>query len=184
MPPTMRRAAILTTLALALCAPASATARPAGGCARAGALPGAADLSAAGAATLCLLNRERARHGLRALRSNRRLVVSAARHSQDMVERGYFSHETPGGTTFVARILASGYARSAGFGMLGENIAWGTGPLGTPAGIVRAWMNSPGHRANILRRAFRDIGVGIASGVPAPGDWTGATYTTDFGALR
>ena len=69
---------------------------------------------------------------------------------------------------------------------LGENIAWGTGRLATAAQIHRSWMNSPGHRANILQRSFREIGIGIETGVPVrlSAAQSGATYTADFGVRR
>ena len=57
------------------------------------------------------------------------------------------------------------------------------GRLGTPRTMVRLWMNSPGHKANILRRAYREIGVGVVTGTPT-GSSRGATYTTDFGVVR
>ena len=82
------------------------------------------------------------------------------------------------------RILRTGYARDQGWS-LGENIAWGTGGLATAAEIHRAWMRSPGHKANILRRQFREIGIGIAIGAPVDaGGLDGATYTADFGVRR
>ena len=66
---------------------------------------------------------------------------------------------------------------------LGENIAWGGAALAEPAAIVRMWMHSPPHRANILSRRFREIGIGVAVGVPLRGArYRGATYTTDFGS--
>jgi len=83
----------------------------------------------------------------------------------------------------VGRVSSAGYNRWAS---LCENIAWGTEHLATPKGIVRGWMNSPGHRANILRGTFREIGIGIVVGAPTrlgPGE-RGATYTTDFGVRR
>ena len=67
--------------------------------------------------------------------------------------------------------------------MLGENLEWGTGALATPRGALESWMKSPGHRANILRRSFRELGVGVVLGVPV-GDTAGATYTVDFGVRR
>src|SRR2546423_1519821 len=67
---------------------------------------------------------------------------------------------------------------------LGENIAWGSLQYSTPASIVKMWMHSPGHRANILRAGFRDIGIGIARGAPQAGVHGAATYTTDFGTPR
>jgi uncharacterized protein YkwD len=126
--------------------------------------------------TLCLINRERSRHGLRALRLDSRLSAASLGHSRNMVSRGYFEHGN-----FVARIMNAHYVRPGSAWSLAENIAWGTGYLATPAQIVRGWMNSSGHRANILNGRFRDIGVGIALGAPTRGASGGATYTTDFG---
>src|SRR5687767_8228773 len=128
--------------------------------------------------TRCLLNRERRGHGLRALRLNGRLSAAAVRHSRNMVRRDFFAHGN-----FVARILNARYAGRNGTWSLGENIAWGTGHLATPREIVRGWMNSPGHRHNILSGKFRDIGIGIVDGAPGAGRAAGggATYTTDFG---
>jgi uncharacterized protein YkwD len=66
----------------------------------------------------------------------------------------------------------------------GENLAYGTGPEGSPAEIVDRWMHSPGHRDNILRAAFTEIGIGVTFDVPKrepKGTDPGATYTTDFG---
>jgi uncharacterized protein YkwD len=128
--------------------------------------------------TLCLLNRERNRRGLRRLRLNRKLTAASIRHSRNMVRKGFFAHGN-----YVARILNVRYVGRRGPWSLGENIAWGTGSLATPAQIVRGWMNSPGHRHNILSRKFRDIGIGIVGGAPgmARAGAAGATYTTDFG---
>jgi uncharacterized protein YkwD len=96
-----------------------------------------------------------------------------------MASKRYFSHNSLNGSSFVDRIRRTGYLRGARSWNVGENIAWGSGRLSTPRAIARAWMNSPGHRANILSRSFRSIGIGIASGTPSGGG--GATYTTDFG---
>ena len=128
--------------------------------------------------TLCLLNRERRRHGMPRLRLNRRLTNAATRHSRNMVRRDFFAHGN-----FVARILNARYAGRRSSWSLGENIAWGTGSLATPREIVRGWMNSSGHRHNILNRRFLDIGIGIVAGAPgvARSAAAGATYTTDFG---
>jgi uncharacterized protein YkwD len=112
------------------------------------------------------------------LRMCKRLSVAAKRHSRNMVRKNFFAHGN-----FVARILKARYVRRRQAWSLGENIAWGTGNLATPQEIVKAWMNSPGHRANILNRRFRDIGVGIVMGAPAQvqAGQVAATYTTDFG---
>jgi uncharacterized protein YkwD len=146
--------------------------------ATADALPTTTSLSATRRETLCLLNRERAQRGLRPLRLSARLSQASASHSRNMVRKRFFEHGN-----FVARILNARYATRRQAWALGENIAWGTGSLGTPTQTVRAWMRSPGHRANILSRRFRDIGIGIALGAPAVvhASSGAATYTTDFG---
>jgi len=154
-----------------------------GGCADTALAPSAATLPAVRAALLCLHNRDRAARGLPPLRENARLRAAAVAHARDMVRDGYFAHERPGGADMATRILDAGYGRNRA-SSLGENIAWGTGRLATAAEIHRAWMASPGHRANILQRQFREVGFGIALGVPVVGRDDGATYAADFGARR
>jgi uncharacterized protein YkwD len=146
-------------------------------------LPDAGNLDAVRAAVLCLHNRDRAARGMPALRENAKLRRAADAHSADMVAQGYFSHDSLSGDDMTDRILGTGYARGRGWS-LGENIAWGTGSLATAAEIHRSWMESPGHRANIMRRQFREIGIGIALGAPAEDGGDGATYTADFGVRR
>ena len=157
-------------------APAAASA-----CANASAVPSSVGASAAKRMTLCVLNQERAEHGLRPLRANARLERAARRHSSDMVVSNFFSHSSRNGAGSAARIRRAGYLSGARGWMVGENIGWGEASLASPASMVRMWMNSPGHRANILRGAFRDIGIGIAAGTPETGGAEGATYTTNFG---
>lgn len=130
-------------------------------------------------ATLCLLNRVRARNGLAPLRLNPKLARAARAHSRDMVRHRYFAHDSRNGRSPFDRMRATHYVPRGEAWWLGENIGWGSGTLAQPAAMVRAWMHSPGHRANILSRNFRDIGIGIAPGAPVGGG--GATYTTDFG---
>jgi uncharacterized protein YkwD len=126
-----------------------------------------------------MLNAKRGRHNLRPLRLNSRLSTASRGHSRAMVRHHFFSHDSRDGTSFLERIRRSGYLDGASSWAVGENIAWGSGRLSTPRSIASAWMHSPGHRANILGRTFRAIGIGIANGTPS-GDG-GATYTTDFG---
>jgi uncharacterized protein YkwD len=182
--------AMLTAVALAATATASATAsaspsksataKAAGaGCRGQHAKPTSASVTTIRRATLCLINRERRARGLRALRMSRTLARPAQRHSADMAARRYFSHTSPAGTTMSARIARSGYTRGRRY-VIGENIAWGTGTVSTPASIVRSWMRSPGHRANILSPRYREIGIGVVR--RAPDGAAGATYTTNFGA--
>jgi uncharacterized protein YkwD len=150
-----------------------------------------ADLEATGenlrqvrAAILCLHNQIRAEHDLPALRENKRLRKAALGHSREMVKDRFFEHTTPEGVTMVDRILRAKYVREDEGWVLGENLAWGTGAYGTPRGALDAWMESPGHRANILRPQFREIGIGIAVGAPVGSSGQGATYTADFGVRR
>jgi uncharacterized protein YkwD len=135
------------------------------------------------AAILCLHNNVRAEHGLPALRENKRLRKAALAHSRSMVVKRFFEHTTPTGVTMVDRILKSRYVRADQGWSLGENLAWGTGSYATPRGAVEAWMQSPGHRANILKRVYRELGIGVVLGVPVS-DAAGATYTVDFGVRR
>jgi uncharacterized protein YkwD len=171
-------------VAIVALAPRSRDARSASPCGAVDVLPTAENLELAGMATLCLINRERTSRGLPALASSDILARAELAHSQDMVQLGYFEHDSPDGRNVGDRLRAAGYVRRNASG--GENIAWGAGKEGTPAAIVKAWMASPGHRADILRPAFREIGVGIAIGgpvEPATKGLTAVTYTTDFGGI-
>lgn len=165
LPPIL--AALLA--ALAISAPADAAA-----CAGANAVPGRHNSAAVRRAVLCLLNQERRRHRLPVLRLSGRLGAAAGRHSHAMVAGHFFDHNSPRGTTMASRLRSAGYR----FRAAGENIAWGSGSLATPTQIVREWMHSAGHRQNILRPAYREVGVGVAAGTPRGAH--GGTYTTDF----
>jgi uncharacterized protein YkwD len=165
--------------ALALLAVAAPTASAAGPCASANASAADASKRALVRATLCVLNAERVRHNLRPLRLNRKLSAAARRHSRAMAKRRFFSHNSLSGASFVDRIRRTGYLSGARSWAVGENIAYGSGSRSTPRSIGTAWMNSPGHRANILSSSYSAIGIGVARGTPVGGG--GATYTTDFG---
>jgi uncharacterized protein YkwD len=134
---------------------------------------------AAKRATLCLLNQQRRSHGLRAFKLDGKLSRAAAGHARDMVAQRYFNHTSRNGASFSTRIKRTGWTRARRSYTIGENIGWGGGSLATPRAMVRAWMGSAGHRANILTRSFRMIGIGIATSAPDGG--AGATYATDFG---
>lgn len=182
----MRRATFPAITALlaacALLAPVSPAV--AASCPNADVQPAAGTLAAMRAATLCLLNAERAPRGLPALRENALLSRASQEYSQLMVDRQFFAHATPDGVGLKARLLGVGYILEDAYWMVGENLAWGTGGMATPARIMESWMASPGHRDNILTAEFREVGLGVALGAPtsrtAP---AAATYTTDFGAL-
>jgi uncharacterized protein YkwD len=153
-------------------------------CSNADLTPSAATLPPMAAATLCLVNGERADRGLAPLSANARLTDAATSYAQDLVAGQYFSHTGRDGSGVLERIRRSGYLPRGAAYVLGENLAWGSGALATPGAIVNAWMNSPGHRDNILNPDFREVGVGIVAGNPRGADGRGATYATEFGAIE
>jgi len=107
------------------------------------------------------INQVRAQHGLSTLRVNPALVNSARTHSADMGQHKYFNHNVPGGETWQARVIRSGYTlRGYKSWKAGEDIYWGAGLKSSPVLAVDAWMHSAAHRAVILAKGFRDIGVG------------------------
>ena len=174
-----RRYALAAVAALTVfaAAPVSASAT----CKHRYALPSQVSNKTVKQTTLCLLNHRRRVHGRHALKPNRRLARAAHRHARDMVQRNYFSHTSPGGASFVDRIMRQDYVDPGEGWTLGENLAWGSYQLATPKSIVRSWMHSPGHRANILNPAFREIGIGVVTGAPEAGTDHAATYATSFG---
>jgi uncharacterized protein YkwD len=191
----LRRLAVATTVIVAACAgasPALAAHRGARAhaaystCANATLTPTGDDIGAIRAATLCLINRERVRHGENPLRPNKRLRRAAQAHTESMAFGDYFEHVGPAGATPAARLRAAGYISSSHVGFeVGENIAWGTLRLATPRAIVASWMTSPGHRANILDPRYRETGIGVSAHPPrslAHG-LPGAIYTQDFGVI-
>jgi len=149
-------------------------------CANTDLLPDAGNVDLVRAAIICLHNQVRAQHGLSTLADNGALGVAGAAHAGDMVARGYFAHDTPEGGTFDRRIMAAGYAKPGSGWSVGENLAWGTAELSTPAGLMNAWMSSPGHRENILKPGYRELGVGIRLGTPT-GVAGGVTVSAEFG---
>lgn len=165
--------AAVSALTLALAGPASA--EPASACAGADRL----DLGAAAQARVmvCLTNEERTERGLPPLEVDARLVRSAGAKSTAMLRTGDFSH-TPGGMDFTTTFRRAGYDGS-GFG---ENIAWGSGDLGSPAAIHRAWMTSPPHRRNILGRGWTEMGVAVKRNVRFQGYAGAAVWTAQFGS--
>src|SRR5450759_2498060 len=107
------------------------------------------------------INKERAKFHLASLRVNAKLVDAARAHSADMGDRQYFDHNSPSGESWSQRIVRHGYTRQ-GYRVwkAGENIAWGAGLYSSPVLIVDQWMKSSMHRAVILTKSFRDLGVG------------------------
>ena len=104
------------------------------------------------------INAERAAESLGALTMDEGLRAVARAHSQDMVDRDFFSHTNPDGDSVGARLADAGIS----YRMAGENIAWNMGFADPVTTAVDGWMNSPGHRANILRPEFTHTGIGVA----------------------
>jgi uncharacterized protein YkwD len=166
----------------------SSTVKPAdaGSCTGANLQPTQENIEVIRAATLCLINQERADHGEAALAPNADLQQAAQAHTESMALDDYFEHDGPQGDTPLSRITSCGYIYSTQVGYeVGENIGWGTFDLGTPRAIVAAWMASPGHRANILDARFRDTAIGVSPHVPASlsQGQPGGIYTQDFGVI-
>jgi uncharacterized protein YkwD len=134
---------------------------------------------------LCLLNDERRDRGLVALDGDAQLTQAAATHSEDMRRLSFFDHTDPDGTTFLQRIIGTGYIHGARRWLVGENLAWGSVALGTPRALMHGWMQSPPHRANVLEPSYRDVGIGAVSGSPNnPLASIAMTVTADFGLAR
>lgn len=123
----------------------------------------------------CLLNRERAKRGMKSLGSHWALRKAAERHSRSMVRKRYFSHSGADGSSPKSRMRKAGYSGRA----FAENITYGTGKYATPRSVVQRWMNSSGHRQNILGGVYDDMGIGVALGNPRGRG--GATYTMTMG---
>ncbi len=103
------------------------------------------------------INQVRQQDGLTGLKTNDRLAAVARRYSQQMAEQNFFSHTGSDGTTLVDRVRAGRISYYA----VGENLFKGTN-IAQPAPVaVDGWLNSPGHRKNILRPAFSETGVGV-----------------------
>ncbi len=117
---------------------------------------------------LAITNQERADAGCKALKLDSKLTKAAQSHSEDMAKNNYFDHNSQDGRSPFDRMSDAGYKFSAA----AENIAMGQQ---TPAAVMDAWMNSPGHKANILNCDYTEMGLGYAVGNGSP------YWTQDFG---
>ncbi|MFD9303355.1 CAP domain-containing protein [Streptomyces sp. NPDC060048] len=149
--------------------PARTPAATAGG--GSGGSGGSSGETGAESAVLALVNKERAAAGCGPLTANAKLSAAARAYSDTMARSGVMSHTGPDGSTMTTRVEAAGY----GWSRLGENIARGQADA---AAVMNAWMNSPGHKANILNCGFREIGIGFHKGDGGP--W----WTQDFGTPK
>lgn len=128
----------------------------------------------------CMVNYARERQGKAPLAVAPALDRAARRKSADILRCDAFEHEACG-REFTYWMERFGYL-DGGCSAAGENIAWGTGALGSVRSIFSAWMRSPGHRANILG-AFTDLGVGLRVG-NLEGNAGAHVWTQDFGSHR
>jgi uncharacterized protein YkwD len=129
-----------------------------------------AGLTSAESSLLVTINKVRTAHRLSTLRVDPRLERAARAHSFDMLHRGYFDHGAFGTRMASFRVRGT---------VMGENLAWGTGPLGSAAVVVREWLASPGHRENVLLPGFRRIGIAAPVG-PFAGFPRARVVTADF----
>ena len=126
----------------------------------------AAPASGATARVVELVNDERSKAGCKPLTVNAKLTKAAQAHSKDMADHRNMSHTGSNGSSPDDRIKAAGYDWNS----YGENVAYG---YSTPESVMKGWMDSPGHKRNILDCSYKEIGVGLAQ----PGDY----WTQDFG---
>jgi uncharacterized protein YkwD len=174
---------LVAVLAGALAAPPAASAAP-GPIAPTSACPNQTSPGAALAvqvkAMRCMTNYARAHLGKPQLAAVPALDRAARRKSADILRCGEFDHEACG-REFTYWMERFGYL-GGGCGSAGENIAWGTGSLGSVRSIFSAWMRSSGHRANILG-AYADLGIGLRVG-NLEGNRSAHVWTQDFGSHR
>jgi uncharacterized protein YkwD len=133
-------------------------------------------LTAAERRMLDLHDQKRASQRLSKLCVHPALQRAARTHSQEMIDKDYFSHDSHNGESFSERVTRSGYK----WWRVDENIAWGSGSLGSPDETLESWMNSSSHKANILNGRFKEIGIGAASGT-YKGYPNATVWTADFG---
>jgi uncharacterized protein YkwD len=128
------------------------------------------DISVSDYATslVCIVNEQRREWGRPPLTLQRNLRRAAAWHASDMVAGQYFSHVERDGTTLADRLVRAHFIPRSGRWRAGENLAAGSGRLGTPAAIATAWMKSRPHRLNMLDPGFTMVGIGVAHGWPGP----------------
>lgn len=173
--------ALIAGLAVAL-AMASPPAASAAGCKGSNLQPAKLSKKKATRAITCLMNKERKKKGLKKLKAQKQARKAAVKHSKKMISVGCFEHQCKGEASLSDRLTATGYLPCGCSWGVGENLAQGEGSKGTPRALVKAWMKSSGHRANILDRDYEHLGVGVVFGSPGnPSSKRHLTVTTVFG---
>ena len=175
--------AILATAISLASAGASSARKGSEACAgTADAIPNQISAAQAREAILCLVNAERKSHGLKPLKTNKRLQKAATSHNRRMLGTGCFAHECGSEPDLETRLENVGYlTRGLSAYAFGENIGWGSGIKGDAKTVMASWMNSSLHRGNVLERRFREIGIAFAVGTPSSASANGSVYTAVFG---
>ena len=143
-------------------------------------------MAALEAQVLAEMNTIRRSRGLRPLRISTRLAAAADSHSRAMARRGFFSHNSANGSSFSRRIERFYGPKGYRYWSVGENLLWSS-PSVDAAAALRMWMNSPPHRANLLARHWREVGLAAVHVPTAPGVYGGrevTVVTADFGVRR
>jgi uncharacterized protein YkwD len=168
----------MTLSAVAMTAPASAR--------NDGPASAASGVSALEAAVLANVNAIRAQHGLRGLKLSNRLSAAADQQSEAMGAKGFFSHNSADGSAFWKRIRKYYPDRNYRYWAVGENLLWSS-PDVDASQALDMWMKSPEHRANLLNKSWREIGLSAIHVEAAPGAFEGldvTIVTADFGVRR
>jgi uncharacterized protein YkwD len=137
-------------------------------------------------AVLTQMNSVRRAHGLAPLRASTQLTAAAASHSGEMAHVGYFSHSSADGSSFWRRVLRFYPRNGSRYWAVGENLLWSSPDISS-TGAIRMWMQSPEHRANLLSRRWREVGISTVHVSSAPGVFGGGAVTVvtaDFGVRR
>jgi uncharacterized protein YkwD len=138
------------------------------------------------AGVLQQINAFRRAHGFVPLRLSAKLSLAARQHTAEMAARGYFSHTSADGSKFDRRIARYYSIAKWSYWSVGENLLWSS-PDVAAAGALQMWLNSPEHRANLLTKRWREIGLSAVHSASAPGTFGGrevTIVTTDFGVRR
>ncbi len=132
------------------------------------------------ASVVCLINKKRVRNHVKPVQEHPLLDAAAQAHTDAMTSLNFFSHEGDG--TPASRASSFGYMAGARAWGIGEDLFWGALRMSTPSATVNAWMHSAEHRAVLLTRSYRQVGIGVDQGSPAGADDTNTgTYTGLFG---
>jgi uncharacterized protein YkwD len=127
-------------------------------------------------ALLCVMNEQRRLAKLKPLKLSKKLGKAAVAHTKAMISGKFFAHQGPKEKALGARLKKAKYRGAAG-----ENIGAGAGVLASPVQMVNGWMHSTLHRANLLSRQWKTVGIGFVAGFPLSATQPSATFTTDFG---